>query len=139
MSEISLEQMAAMRPFWPVLAAMITTGTVPTDKARQILTNNQEFAEWFHGQGHTIPRDPVVKPPQLLIQMSLYDALNEVRAKNLSPEKLAEHVIRYMASYLACNAAISAVLKMLSAVDGPSQLEECQAMVQAVLDKQEGA
>lgn len=139
MSTITPYQMAGIRPFWPVLAALITTGSVVVDEAAKILAEHSEFAAWFQAEGGTVPPAPFVKPPELLIQTSLYDALNDARGKNMTGEQIAEHVARYIAGYLAFNAHVDAVLKMVAAVGGPGELSECKAMVQAVLEKQEGA
>lgn len=139
MSTITPSQMAGIRPFWPALAAMISTGVVAQDEAMNLLQEHSEFAVWFQEQGGTVPPAPFVKPPELLIQTSLYDALNDARGKNLTGEQLAEHVARYVAGYLAFNAHIDAVLKMVAAVGGPGELSQCRAMVQAVLDRQEEA
>lgn len=136
MSQITPSQMAGIRTFWPVLAALITTGNVVADEAAKILAKHSEFAAWFQAEGGTIPPAPLVKPPELLIQTSLYDALNDARGKNLTGEELAVHVARFIAGYLAFNAHIDAVLKMVAAVGGPGELSQCRAMVQAVLDRQ---
>lgn len=131
-----LSQWAANPHCWSVVAHIITTGVVDADTARRILAANKAFADWFCTNGGSIPREPLVKPPELLIQTSLYDALNDARAKNLTNTQLAEHVARYIAGYLACNAHVDSVLKMVAAVGGPGNLSECEAMVQAVVEKQ---
>lgn len=83
----------------------------------------------------------IFAPPELILQNALYIALGQISAQeqaakaNIPNTQMAEICARHMAHELVCRADISIVFKMLEACGGPGDMQSCEGMVAAALDR----
>lgn len=88
----------------------------------------------------------IFAPPELILQNALYVALAQISLQckaansNVTNTQMAEMCARHMLHEVGCRADLSVVFRMLAACGGPQDMQSCESMVAAALDRaREGA
>lgn len=83
----------------------------------------------------------IFAPPELILQNALYVALGQISAQakaanaNIPNTQMAEMCARHMVCEMAQRSDLAVVFRMLVACGGPADMQSCEGMVAAALDR----